>query len=139
MGQIASSTTGMPLARILSAGRERGLIMTMLTAAIPVSMTGAVPTPQRLNDLLGMELAAHACYSLTADVFRDSGRGMWVGLLRQLAEEHELAADSIRQQINDLGSDPADESGSLGLWASVARSMRADELSLLEEARRAEG
>jgi len=63
---------------------------------------------------------------------------MWVGLLRQLAEEHQLAAESIREQISELRAEPADESGSLGFWAPVARAIAGDELSHLQVARHAE-
>ena len=112
--------------------------MTTLVSALPMQSVGSLPATDRLNSVLGLELAAHACYSLTADRWRDNGRGTWVGLLRQLAEEHELAAESVRQQISDLGDQPADESGSLGLWAPVARAIRQDESELLRQALRSE-
>ena len=112
--------------------------MTMLISEVPVSASQPMQPSQRLNELLGLELSAQASYSITADRWQDLGRGTWIGLLRQLAEEHELAAQSLREQIRDLRAEPDDKSGSLGLWAPIARAIQGEELILLREARGAE-
>src|SRR5205814_9091415 len=45
-----------------------------------------------------------------------------LGLVRQFQEEHGLAAEAIRDQITQLGGEPADAQGSLGAWAAAAKS-----------------
>ena len=75
---------------------------------------------QRLNQFLRDEIAAEVAYRMTAERLDGSPDMPYLGLVRQFQEEHGLAAEAIRQQITDLGDEPADSQGSLGAWSAAA-------------------
>ncbi len=76
---------------------------------------------QRLNQFLRDEIAAEVAYRMTAERLDGSPDMPYLGLVRQFQEEHGLAAEAIREQINQLGGEPADAQGSLGAWAAAAK------------------
>jgi hypothetical protein len=77
---------------------------------------------QRLNEFLRDEIAAEVAYRMTAERLDGSPDLPYLGLARQFQEEHGLAAEAIRDQITQLGGEPADAQGSLGAWAAGAKS-----------------
>jgi hypothetical protein len=78
------------------------------------------PVP-RLNEFLSDEIAAEMAYRVSAERLARGSDAPYLGLLRQLQEEHELAAEAIRDQIRATGGEPADASGSLGAWGAATR------------------
>ena len=76
----------------------------------------------RLNAFLHGEIAAAETYRLTLDRLEGTGEIVaYRGVLRQFQEEHELAADVLRQFIDDLGGEVLDQSGSWGIWAGAVQ------------------
>jgi hypothetical protein len=76
---------------------------------------------QRLNQFLRDEISAELSYRLTADRLAGTRDAPYVGLLRQMEEEHGLAAETLRVYIRDAGGEIDDASGSLGPWRPAAR------------------
>src|SRR5947209_20635940 len=73
-----------------------------------------------LNQFLCDEISAEAAYQVSADrLARGSEGAIYLGLLRQLQEEHGLAAEAVQEQIRALGGEPANSTGSLGIWGSA--------------------
>lgn len=91
-----------------------------------------------IQRLIGWETSAQAAYQLAADAAERQGRSER-GLLRQLQEEHELAAQSLMEHRRELGCEPAERSGSLGIWSAPAKLAReGGATSLVEQFRAAE-
>jgi hypothetical protein len=89
-------------------------------------MTGEGPDPReviaRLNALLHGEIAAAETYRLTLQRLDGSAELVtYRGVLRQFQEEHELAAEVLREFIADLGGEVLDQSGSWGVWAGAVQ------------------
>src|SRR5947209_18589699 len=73
-----------------------------------------------LNQFLCDEISAEAAYQVSADrLARGSDGAVYLGVLRQLQEEHGLAAEAVQEQIRALGGEPADSSGPLGVWGTA--------------------
>ncbi|MDB5299171.1 MAG: uncharacterized protein JWO87_834 [Phycisphaerales bacterium] len=86
----------------------------------PISSTNEVIA--RLNAFLHGEIAAAETYRLTLQRLEGSGEIVtYRGVLRQFQEEHELAADVLRQFIDELGGEVLDQSGSWGVWAGAVQ------------------
>jgi hypothetical protein len=75
----------------------------------------------RLNEFLRDAIAAEVAYRMTAEQLDGSPDLPYLGLVRQFQEEHGLAAEAIREQITQLGGEPADAQGSLGAWNAAAK------------------
>jgi hypothetical protein len=60
-------------------------------------------------------------YRTTAERLAGGKDAPYLGLLRQFQEEHGLAAESLRDQIRQLGGEVADGEGALGAWAPAAK------------------
>lgn len=83
-------------------------------------MTGTTESIALLNQFLCDEISAEAAYQVSADrLARGSDAAVYLGLLRQLQEEHGLAAEAVQEQIRALGGEPANSSGPLGVWGNA--------------------
>ena len=76
---------------------------------------------RQLNQFLRDEISAELSYRMTADRLAGTRDAPYLGLLRQMEEEHGLAAETLRQHVRDAGGEIDDASGSLGPWRSAAR------------------
>jgi uncharacterized protein (TIGR02284 family) len=77
---------------------------------------------QQLNSLLRGEISAAETYRMAIDKIADSDtEAANVGLLKEMQEDHGRAAQLLRQQIRDLGGEPADSSGAWGAWAQTVQ------------------
>lgn len=74
---------------------------------------------EKLNRFLCEEIAASQAYRVTADRVAAGPEAVYVGLLRQFEEEHDLAAQTIRDQILEIGGETADQCGEWGAWADA--------------------
>lgn len=92
-----------------------------LSAVMMGSLDPAEQHFQQLNQFLRDEISAELCYRLTADRLAGTRDAPYLGLLRQMEEEHGLAAETLRQHVRDAGGDIDDASGSLGPWRPAAR------------------
>lgn len=85
-------------------------------------MTETIDPIALLNQFLSDEISAEAAYQVSADrLTRGSEAAVYLGLLRQFQEEHGLAAAAVEEQIRSLGGEPADSSGSLGVWGNATQ------------------
>ena len=76
----------------------------------------------QLNSLLRGEISAAETYKMAIDKIADSeSQAANLGLLKEMQEDHGRAAQIIRQQIRDLGGEPADSSGAWGAWAQTVQ------------------
>lgn len=79
---------------------------------------------RQLNSFLWEEIAAEVAYHTTAArLAADRDAAAFVGVLRQMEEEHETAARALREHIHEVGGEPLDDCGSLGVWADATHSL----------------
>lgn len=78
-----------------------------------------------LNEFLCEEISASQTYRVTAERVAGGRDAPYLGLLRQFEEEHDLAAEAIRQQIGELNGEPADACGSWGAWSKAVHCVKA--------------
>jgi uncharacterized protein (TIGR02284 family) len=78
---------------------------------------------RQLNSLLRGEISAAETYKMAIDKLDHSNTqaAANVGLLKEMQEDHGRAAQLLRQQIRDLGGEPADSSGAWGAWAQTVQ------------------
>jgi len=92
-----------------------------LSAAVVGTVDQTEQQFRQLNQFLRDEISAELCYRMTADRLAGTRDAPYLGLLRQMEEEHDLAAQTLRQHIGDLGGEIDDASGSLGPWRPAVR------------------
>ena len=94
--------------------------MTIDAASLPPVLDAsksATDVPVDLNELLKQEVAAGEVYRLAAaHGGPERSAHAYRGVMTQIQEEHELAADAIRQLMADSQSQPAERSGTWGHW-----------------------
>ncbi len=78
---------------------------------------------RQLNSLLRGEISATETYRMAMDQVGDSDdvAPTNIGLLREMQKEHGRAAQALRDRIRELGGEPADSSGSWGVWANFTQ------------------
>jgi len=92
-----------------------------------MSYEGSGQDPQemvdQLNSLLRGEISASETYEMAIKKLSDSPSVSMshANELRELAADHEQAAQTLRSRIQDLGGQPADSSGAWGAWAQTVQ------------------
>jgi uncharacterized protein (TIGR02284 family) len=114
--------------RATVAGRWHGdclriAVVTREEPAMSTNYAGNESTAvSQLNSLLRGEISAAETYKMAIDKIADSeSQAANLGLLKEMQEDHGRAAQIIRQQIRDLGGEPADSSGAWGAWAQTVQ------------------
>lgn len=87
----------------------------------PGNFEGAqsVQDVQQLNSLLRGEISACETYRMAIDKIADSDQISMdnASILREIERDHGIAAQQIRQRIEQLGGEASDSSGAWGVWA----------------------
>ena len=76
---------------------------------------------RELNSLLRGEISAAETYRMAIEKIAastDTASQGNVGLLTSIQEEHDRAAQTLRDRIAELGGEPSDSSGAWGAWAT---------------------
>ena len=79
---------------------------------------------RQLNSFLRGEISAAETYRMATDKLSDSDKTAAqanTGLLQTLQEDHQRAAQTLRDRIQELGGEPSDSSGAWGAWASTVQ------------------
>ena len=78
---------------------------------------------RQLNSLLRGEVSAGETYRQAIDKIADSEKAQSsdASLLREIQDEHDAAAQSLRDRIRELGGQPSDSSGAWGAWAKTVQ------------------
>jgi uncharacterized protein (TIGR02284 family) len=79
---------------------------------------------RQLNSFLRGEISAAETYRMAIDKVTDSevpATPVNAGLLREIQEEHNRAAQTLRDRISELGGEPSDSSGAWGAWANTVQ------------------
>lgn len=77
-------------------------------------------TVDQLNSLLRGEISAVETYDIAIGKVDDE-HGAEATMLRAIAQEHGQHAQTLRDEIRRLGSQPDDSSGAWGLWAKTVQ------------------
>jgi bacterioferritin (cytochrome b1) len=81
-------------------------------------------TVRQLNSFLRGEISAAETYRMAVDKLAESEQTPAqsnVGLLREIQDEHDRAAQTLRDRIQELGGEPSDSSGAWGAWAATVQ------------------
>ena len=74
---------------------------------------------ETLNKLLKSELSATETYQQALDKFQEDSALGEATDLRPLYEDHQQAATSLREMIQQTGGTPAEDSGAWGTWSNL--------------------
>ena len=80
---------------------------------------------RHLNSFLRGEISAAETYRMAVDKIEagnDADANTHPGLLRGIQQEHDRAAETLRDRIRELGGEPSDSSGAWGAWAATVQS-----------------
>lgn len=89
----------------------------------PQKMHRSDEAVRRLNSLLRGEISAAETYRMAIDREGNSKnpQNARIELLRKVCEEHDQAAQSLRDRIRELGAEASDSSGPWGVWAKFTQ------------------
>jgi len=78
---------------------------------------------QQLNSLLRGEISACETYRMAIDKVAGNDQISMdnASILREIEREHGIAAQQIRERIEQLGGEPSKSSGAWGVWAETVQ------------------
>jgi uncharacterized protein (TIGR02284 family) len=78
---------------------------------------------QQLNSLLRGEISACETYRMAIDKVANNDQISMdnASILREIEREHGIAAQQIRERIEQLGGEPSNSSGAWGVWAETVQ------------------